>query len=97
MSEAWVNALRFAALPGAVKVRFERSETVEDGTPTINFKLQSMGEAGEPIGDHRDYDLLKAAISPLERLSEATGDAHLIVELDLKNNALSGLDEAEIS
>ena len=91
MSEAWVKALRFAALPGAVKVRFERSETVEDGTPTVNFKLQSMSESGAPIGDDRDYDLLKAAISPLETLSELHGHAHLIVELDLKNNALTGL------
>ena len=92
MSGAWVNALRFAALPGAVKVRFERSETIEDGTPTINIKLQSFSESGSAIGDDRDYDLLKAAISPLEKLSETQDHANLIVELDLKNNALSGLN-----
>ena len=97
MSEAWVKALRFAALPGAVKVRFERSEAIEDGTPTINFRLQSTAETGAPIGDDRDYDLLKAAISPLEKLSEAEGHANLIVELDLKNNVLSGLDGPEFS
>ena len=91
MSEAWIEALRFAALPGAVTVRFERSESVDDGTPTVNFKLQSTDQSGSLIGDDRDYDLLKAAISPLERLSEAEGHANLIVELDLKNNALSGL------
>ncbi|MEL6861318.1 MAG: hypothetical protein AAGL11_05725 [Pseudomonadota bacterium] len=91
MSEAWIKALSFAALPGAAKVRFERSELIEDGVPTTRYKLQSETESGAIIGDDRDYDLLKAAMGPLESLSEASGHKDLIVELDLKNKALTGL------
>lgn len=91
MTQAWIDALSFAALPGAAFVRFERRERIEDGTPTINFMLQSRTETGAVIGDDRDYDLLKAAMRPLEALSEAEGHADLILELDLKNKHLARL------
>ena len=91
MSEAWIKALRFAALPGAVRVRFERIELVEDGVPTTRFRLQSKTASGDVIGDERDYDLLKAAMSPLEVLCEANDHKDLIVELDLENKVLTGL------
>ena len=91
MSEAWIKALSFAALPGAVSVRFERSELVEDGVPTTRYRLQSKSASGDVIGDERDYDLLKAAMSPLEVLSEANDHKDLIVELDLENKVLTGL------
>ena len=91
MSDAWIEALTFAALPGAAFVRFERRERVEDSTPTINYMLQSRTESGTIIGDDRDYDLLKAAMRPLENLSEAEGHTDLILELDLKNKHLARL------
>ena len=91
MTQAWIDALNFAALPGAAFVRFGRHERIEDGTPTINYMLQSRTEAGAVIGDDRDYDLLKAAMRPLEALSEAEAHADLILELDLKNKHLARL------
>lgn len=91
MSAAWIDALSFAALPGAAFVRFERRERIEDGTPTTNYMLQSRTESGTVIGDDRDYDLLKAAMRPLETLSENEGHTDLILELDLKNKHLARL------
>jgi hypothetical protein len=91
MSEAWTEALTFAALPGAAFVRFERRNRIEDGTPTVNYMLQSRTESGAVIGDDRDYDLLKAAMRPLENLSEAEDHTDLILELDLKNKQLARL------
>ena len=91
MSEAWIKAMSFAALPGAARMRFERTELIEDGVPTVRYSLRSETESGAVIGDDRDYDLLKAAMTPLEALSEAAGHKDLIVELDLKNKTLTGL------
>jgi len=88
MSEAWKKALRFAALPGAAKVRFERRTLVEDGTPTTRYALRSETATGTVIGDDRDYDLLKAAMHPLENLSEREPQTELGVELDLQTSAL---------
>ncbi|MEL6724990.1 MAG: hypothetical protein AAFP81_03365 [Pseudomonadota bacterium] len=88
MSEAWIKALSFAALPGAAKVRLERSTSVEDGTPTISYTLRSETETGETIGDDRDYDLLKAVMRPLEQLSETEDHNDFILELDLKTSVL---------
>ena len=88
MSEHWIKALRFAALPEADRVRFEAHKLVEDGTPTLNYHLQSQTAAGSVIGDDRDYDLLKAAMGPLETLYEASGHTDLILELNLKTNTL---------
>ena len=88
MSEAWIKALSFAALPGAAKVRLERSTSVEDGPPTISYTLRSETETGETIGDDRDYDLLKAVMRPLEQLSETEDHNDFILELDLKTSVL---------
>lgn len=93
MSDAWKKALEFAALPGAARVRFERQNLVEEGTPTVRYSLRSETESGEAIGDDRDYDLLKAAMSPLEKLAEQYDHEQLMVELDLKTGNLSGLSK----
>lgn len=82
--EAWIAALTRAALPGAAKVRFSRTPQ-PDG---VSYALFSRTAENESIGDDRDYDLLKAAMSPLERLSEAEEGA-FTYELDLETNALT--------
>ncbi|MEL6414656.1 MAG: hypothetical protein AAFQ15_06920, partial [Pseudomonadota bacterium] len=70
MRDDWRKALRFAALPGAAHVRFQRQNLVEENTPTVRYTLRSETQAGQVIGDDRDYDLLKAAMAPLEKLAE---------------------------
>lgn len=89
MSGAWKKALEFAALPGAARVRFGRQNLIEGGTPTVRYTLRSETESGKVIGDDRDYDLLKAAMSPLEKLAEQYDHEQLMVELDLKTGNLS--------
>ncbi|MEM6555962.1 MAG: hypothetical protein AAF642_08815 [Pseudomonadota bacterium] len=91
MSAAWIKALRFAALPGAVKVTFACQRVIEDGTPTTRYGLASVSGTGDVIGDDRDYDLLKAAMSPLETLADAYDHTDLNLELDLGSGQLSGL------
>ena len=91
MSADWVAALRFAALPGAVAVLFERQKTVEDGTPTIKYRLTSFSGSGAIMGDDRDYDLLKAAMTPLETLAAAESENDLSVRLDLESGQLRKL------
>lgn len=93
MTENWKKALRFAALPGAAKVRFERKHSIENGTPSVQYRLTSVSQDGKTIGDDRDYDLLKAAISPLERLADAEDHEDLSVQLDLENGVIQGLGE----
>lgn len=93
MSEAWIKALRFAALPGAETVTFERTILSEDGTPTTRYALRSRSESGQTIGDDRDYDLLKAAMQPLERLAESEPHANLKLELVVKSGILRRLDK----
>ncbi|MEO1321555.1 MAG: hypothetical protein AAFV59_00960 [Pseudomonadota bacterium] len=88
MSEAWVKALRFAALPGAEIVTFERMQLLEDGTPTTRYTLRSVSKSGETIGDDRDYDLLKAVMQPLERLADSEPHAELKLELVVKTGLL---------
>ena len=90
MSEAWEEALRFAALPGAAKVRLERQSFNDNGIPTINYRLTSFTATGETLGDDRDYDLLKAAMSPLEKLAELHDHEDLSVKMDLETGLLSG-------
>ncbi|MFN3213460.1 MAG: hypothetical protein ACE37M_10170 [Henriciella sp.] len=92
MSDAWRDALTFAALPGAARVRLERRSYVEDGTPTIDYRLTSFSADGETLGDDRDYDLLKAAMRPLEILAENHDHKDLRIELDLQTGTLSGFD-----
>lgn len=91
MSDAWIKALRFAALPGAALVTFERQSLTENGTPTIRYRLASLTQDGHVIGDDRDYDLLKAAMSPLETLADAHKHKKLKLSLDLQSGQLSGL------
>lgn len=89
MSDAWIKALRFAALPGAAKVQLERRVGSENGTPVISYRLTSKTKSGETIGDDRDYDLLKAVMTPLEALSENEKHEEVIVELNLESGDLS--------
>ena len=89
MKDAWRKALRFAALPGAARVRFQRQSLVEDGTPTVRYSLRSETPDGELIGDDRDYDLLKAAMTPLEKLAEHYDHEELSVDLDLETDKLN--------
>lgn len=93
MSEDWAKALRFAALPGAVRVIYERHETREEDTPTTRHRLTSFSASGEVIGDDRDYDLLKAAMTPLENLAAAHDHNDLRVELDLESGQIRGLSK----
>ena len=97
MREAWIKALRFAARPGAVSVSFERRITTENSTPTIRYRLTSLSQDGQVIGDDRDYDLLKAAMTPLENLAEAQDHKNLKLTLDLKSGQLSGLPDTRKS
>ncbi|MEM9571000.1 MAG: hypothetical protein AAF996_06015 [Pseudomonadota bacterium] len=92
MNADWVAALRFAALPGASSVLFERHFTTEDGTPTTKHRLTSFSISGAAIGDDRDYDLLKAAITPLEILAASEQTDDLRVQLDLETGQLQGLE-----
>lgn len=93
MTDAWIKALRFAALPGAARVIFERQALTENGTPTIRYRLASLTQDGQVIGDDHDYDLLKAAMSPLEKLADAHNHKKLKLSLDLQSGQLSGLQD----
>ncbi len=90
MTEAWREALRFAALPGAARVLFHRKNLVEDGIPTVRYSLRCETQDGQVIGDDRDYDLLKAALTPLENLAEHYDHNELMVDLDLETDSLTG-------
>lgn len=85
---AWIKALTFAALPGAARVEFERIRKMDGQTPVVGYTLRSVSESGDTIGDDRDYDLLKAAITPLERLSESIDTESFQLQLDLQTQQL---------
>ena len=77
----WVNRLSRAALPGAAQVELVRTHPEPNA---VNYRLRSMDSEGELIGDDRDYDLLKAVMSPLETLAEQTSErGRLRVVLDI--------------
>lgn len=84
--EAWIAALRRAALEDAHRVEFGRETK---SVMEVSYTLNSYDADGEAMGDDRDYDLLKAVFSPLERLSETMPDTFMI-KLTL------GLDELEV-
>ncbi|MEO0981572.1 MAG: hypothetical protein AAFX03_02840 [Pseudomonadota bacterium] len=75
----WTKALRRAALEGAVRV--EVSWMFKPGEAA--YQLRSVDAGGETIGDDRDYDILKAKMTPLERLAEASGSSKGRASLDL--------------
>ena len=89
MSEAWIKALRFAALPGAASVCFVKTAKNDAGTVSVTYRLRSFSETDETLGDDRDYDLLKAVMTPLEQLADASGQDHLSLKLNLRTNVLS--------
>lgn len=94
MSAAWIKALGFAALPGSETVIFARKSGVTDGIPTTSYTLRCFDAAGQEIGDDRDYDLLKAAITPLERLADREDHANLTMELSISEGQLRQIDSA---
>jgi hypothetical protein len=87
--DIWIAPLKFAALPGAAMVSFSRTFTTEDGTATTNYHLESRRSDGTKIGDDRDYDLLKAAIGPLEKLAETHFEGDVRVVLDISANKVT--------
>jgi len=84
-NEDWAKALRFAALPRADSVVFSKRLTEEDGIQTIKYVLASLDQSGATIGDPRDYDLLKAAITPLENLADRLGEDAFRVQLSVRS------------
>lgn len=78
---SWKNALKRAALPGAARVVFEKRVNPKENA--VSYTLKSFTADGAPIGDDRDYDLLKAVMTPLERLAEDYDD-RLMVSLDVE-------------
>ena len=84
--EAWGDSLRRAALPGAARIVFGRTTQLDD--QSVSYSMNSYDEDGDVIGDDRDYDLLKAVFSPLERLSE-TIDGDFMLEMDLASGKVS--------
>lgn len=89
MSDAWIKALRFAALPGAAKVRFEKQTRRAAGAVSVHYRLRSYSASGHAIGDDRDYDLLKAVMTPMEMLADAEDHKELKLELDLESGELT--------
>ena len=69
--EKWTEKLSRAALPGAVKVAFFWTKTVDGHA----FSLKSWDEKDQAIGDARDYDLLKVHFEALGALAESEGFA----------------------
>ena len=84
--DVWKTALKRAALPGAARVVFEKCMDPQENA--VSYSLKSYTVAGQAIGDDRDYDLLKAVITPLERLSEGYGGG-VEVSLNIESDELS--------
>lgn len=68
----WIKALKRAALPESEIVSFAR---VFPDPATVSYRLLCTTASGEMIGDDRDYDILKAVITPLERLADRISGA----------------------
>ncbi len=83
--EDWRAALTRSALPGSVRVTF----SVRTAPGETIYSLRCRDEAGQPIGDTRDYDLLKVAMGRMERLAEAAGAPPFTVSLDLSTGVVS--------
>ncbi len=83
--DKWIAALRRAAHPAAVTV--ELNWAFEPGES--RYTLKSRGDAGQPLAEERDYDLLKAVMTPLENLAEASGASHGGVRLTLESDELT--------
>ena len=66
-NEKWKAALKRAALPGTVKVKFTFSKPAPN---EMSYRLSCYDDKGSAIGDDRDYDILKAVITPLENLCD---------------------------
>lgn len=64
---AWVRALARAALDGACRVEFTFTRPAPN---EVSYRLSCFDETGAKMGDSRDYDLLKAVMTPLESLCD---------------------------
>lgn len=64
---------------------FEARRSTDGGSRS--YRLTSFDSAGGRIGDSRDYDLLKAVMTPLERLAESIGGDTRVV-LDVTTSAV---------
>lgn len=62
---------------------------MEDSVPTIAHRLTSFDTDGKVIGDDRDYDLLKAVMTPLESLAEHEPGDPLEVTLDVPRSKVT--------
>lgn len=84
--ELWKKALMRAALKQAVSVKFSKTVTSKDNS--ISYELASYDASDKPIGDDRDYDLLKAVMTPLENLADTVQDDRFSMSLDLVSGVL---------
>lgn len=82
--ETWQAALTRAALPGTASVKLVYTRP---GPNEVSYRLVCLSADGATIGDDRDYDLLKAVMSPLEKLCDCE-DAPFAVQINLQNNRL---------
>ena len=80
----WRRALRRAALPDALEAQFALTQSAPN---QISYCLICRDAQGRKIGDDRDYDLLKAVISPLENLCNCE-DAPFSATLNLETDQL---------
>lgn len=88
---AWAEPLRRAALEGAARIRFGRTTDAEDRS--VAFSMNSYDPDGGVIGDDRDYDVLKAVFTPLERLSEGV-EGDFMLEMDLASGEVATASSA---
>ncbi len=86
----WKNALRRAALEGAIGVYFARKSNPAQNT--VSFMLKSVDKSGHVIGDNRDYDELKAVMRPLESLADKMRSDSFEVVLDVKSEKITFID-----
>lgn len=82
--EKWRAALTRAALPGSGSVKLAYTRP---GPNEVSYQLTCLSAEGQVIGDDRDYDLLKAVMTPLEILCNCE-DAPFTAQINLQNNAL---------
>ena len=75
--------LRHCTLPGAVRVSYSL-ETNDKGAKS---SLKYYDSLGQPIGDDRDYDILKSCFSRLNHLAETL--AKRLIEQQTGNTDIS--------
>ncbi len=84
--ERWKAALQRAALEGACSVEFSKS--TDAASNSVSYSLVSYDHKLNRMPDARDYDLLKAVMVPLEKLSEDRSENAFTVTLNLDSGRL---------